>query len=157
MSPALVKLRGRRGAGVVQWYLFFPMKYKDVYLTYIINELAGNTAIIFASTCNACSRLALLLRNLGFAATPLHGQMSQSKRLGSLNSFKSSKRNLLIATDVASRGLDIPSVCGGPACLPGKVWEGGGSSSPQGISAVGRVLHTRCEGVVVAGHGRSPS
>ena len=36
--------------------------------------------------------------------------MSQSKRLGALNKFKSGQRKILIATDVASRGLDIPSV-----------------------------------------------
>ena len=63
-----------------------------------------------AATCNGTQRLALLLRNLGFAATCLHGQMSQPKRLGALNKFKSKQRSILIATDVASRGLDIPSV-----------------------------------------------
>lgn len=55
-------------------------------------------------------RVALLLRNLGFQAVCLHGQMSQPKRLGALAKFKSRQRNVLIATDVASRGLDIPSV-----------------------------------------------
>ena len=43
-------------------------------------------------------------------AIPLHGQMSQAKRLGSLAKFKSKNRSILIATDVASRGLDIPHV-----------------------------------------------
>ncbi len=51
-----------------------------------------------------------MLRNLGFTAIPLHGQMTQAKRLGSLNKFKSKARSILIATDVASRGLDIPHV-----------------------------------------------
>merc|ERR1719367_2232291 len=55
-------------------------------------------------------KLALMLRNLGYGAVPLNGQMSQNKRLGSLNKFKSRNRNILIATDVASRGLDIPHV-----------------------------------------------
>jgi len=50
------------------------------------------------------------LRSLGFNAIPLHGQMSQNKRLGSLNKFKSKDRSILVATDVASRGLDIPHV-----------------------------------------------
>jgi|EP01045_Picozoa_sp_COSAG04_P003532 ATP-dependent RNA helicase DDX47/RRP3 len=75
-----------------------------------MNELAGNSIICFASTCNTCMRLSLLLRSLGFGAVPLHGQMAQSKRLGSLARFKSNSRQVLIATDVASRGLDIPSV-----------------------------------------------
>ncbi|KAJ7376447.1 putative ATP-dependent RNA helicase ddx47 [Desmophyllum pertusum] len=57
-----------------------------------------------------CMRVTLMLRNLGLQAVPLHGQMSQSKRLGTLNKFKSKDRSILIATDVASRGLDIPHV-----------------------------------------------
>ena len=78
-------------------------------------------------------RTTLMLRNLGLHAIPLHGKMSQviscsplaasphvtflfnlltpqAKRLGSLNKFKSKSRPILIATDVASRGLDIPHV-----------------------------------------------
>lgn len=51
-----------------------------------------------------------MLRNLGFGGVPIHGQMSQPKRLGALNKFKSGERSILVATDVASRGLDIPSV-----------------------------------------------
>ncbi|KAK2508439.1 hypothetical protein MC885_010979 [Smutsia gigantea] len=88
-----------------QYYLFIPSKFKDTYLVYILNELAGNSFMIFCSTCNNTQRTALLLRNLGFTAIPLHGQMSQSKRLGSLNKFKAKARSILLATDVASRGL----------------------------------------------------
>ncbi|XP_030333959.1 probable ATP-dependent RNA helicase DDX47 isoform X2 [Strigops habroptila] len=93
-----------------QYYIFIPSKFKDSYLVYILNELAGNSFMIFCSTCNNTQRTALLLRNLGFTAIPLHGQMSQNKRLGSLNKFKAKARSILLATDVASRGLDIPHV-----------------------------------------------
>ncbi|KAI2809495.1 putative ATP-dependent RNA helicase ddx47 [Blomia tropicalis] len=93
-----------------QYYIFVPVKFKDLYLVYILNQMQGNSFIIFANTCNNTQRIALLLRNLGFTAIPLHGQMSQTKRLGSLNKFKSKARSILIATDVASRGLDIPHV-----------------------------------------------
>ncbi|XP_044038311.1 probable ATP-dependent RNA helicase DDX47 [Siniperca chuatsi] len=93
-----------------QYYVFIPSKYKDCYLVSILNELAGNSFIIFCSTCNSAQRVALLLRNLGITAIPLHGQMSQNKRLGALNKFKSKSRSVLLATDVASRGLDIPHV-----------------------------------------------
>jgi ATP-dependent RNA helicase DDX47/RRP3 len=51
-----------------------------------------------------------MLRNLGFGAVCLHGQLSQPQRLGALNKFKAGARNILVATDVASRGLDIPNV-----------------------------------------------
>ncbi|XP_029446328.1 probable ATP-dependent RNA helicase DDX47 [Rhinatrema bivittatum] len=93
-----------------QYYIFIPSKFKDSYLVYILNELAGNSFMIFCSTCNNTQRVALVLRNLGFTAIPLHGQMSQNKRLGSLNKFKAKSRSILLATDVASRGLDIPHV-----------------------------------------------
>ncbi|XP_013385952.1 probable ATP-dependent RNA helicase DDX47 isoform X1 [Lingula anatina] len=93
-----------------QFYIFIPVKVKDVYLVYILNEMAGNSFMVFCSTCANTQRVALMLRNLGLNAIPLHGQMTQSKRLGALNKFKSKSRSILIATDVASRGLDIPHV-----------------------------------------------
>ena len=95
---------------LLQHYVFLPAKLKDVYLCWMVNELAGQSMIVFTGTCASTQRLALILRNLGFPAIPLHGQLSQAKRLGALNKFKSGDRNILLATDVASRGLDIPSV-----------------------------------------------
>merc|ERR1719468_930279 len=95
---------------LLQYYLFIPQKFKELYLVHILNEMAGNTFMIFCSTCSATLRLALMLRSLGFTAIPLNGQMNQNKRLASLNKFKSKSRSILLATDVASRGLDIPHV-----------------------------------------------
>ena len=95
---------------LLQNYLFIPAKLKDSYLTYLLNDLSGATAIVFVSTCANAQRLALMLRNLGFPAIPIHGQLTQAHRLGALNKFKTGDRNILIATDVASRGLDIPAV-----------------------------------------------
>ncbi|CAG5127809.1 unnamed protein product [Candidula unifasciata] len=111
-NPAKVEVNNKYKTvdNLMQSYVFIPVKFKDVYLVHIMTELAGNTFIIFTSTCNNVQRLALMLRNLGFKAIPLHGQMSQEKRLGSLNKFKSKDSSILIATDVASRGLDIPHV-----------------------------------------------
>ncbi|GMI28941.1 hypothetical protein TrCOL_g12314 [Triparma columacea] len=77
---------------LVQQYLFIPAKYKDCYLTYLMNDFAGQSMLVFAATCNNAQRLTLLLRNLGFQAVCLHGQMSQPKRLGALNKFKSGAR-----------------------------------------------------------------
>ena len=86
------------------------MKYRECYLVYLLNELAGNTAILFVATCMGAVKLTLMLRNLGFAAITIHGQMSQPKRLSSFTKFKSREKNILVATDVAARGLDIPFV-----------------------------------------------
>jgi ATP-dependent RNA helicase DDX47/RRP3 len=95
---------------LVQQYLLVPAKYKDCYLAYILDEFKGQSSIVFTATCNNALRTTLMLRNLGFQAVCLHGKLTQPKRLGALNKFKSGQRNILIATDVASRGLDIPNV-----------------------------------------------
>jgi len=112
VNPVKVEVSSKYGTAknLKQQYSFLPAKHKDCYLVYVCNELAGNTAIIFTATCATTQRLALLLRALGFAAVPLHGQLSQAKRMASLHKFKAGERSILIATDVASRGLDIPTV-----------------------------------------------
>lgn len=111
-SPVKVEVSAKYDtvAALVQTYLFLPFKHKDTYLVYLANELSGKTTIVFTRTVHDASRLALILRTLGFPAVPLHGQLSQSARLGALNKFKSGDRSVLVATDVASRGLDIPAV-----------------------------------------------
>lgn len=93
-----------------QQYRFVPAKYKDCYLVYILTEVSASSTMVFTRTCDATRLLALMLRNLGQRAVPISGHMSQSKRLGALNKFKAGECNILICTDVASRGLDIPSV-----------------------------------------------
>ncbi|KAG9791942.1 putative ATP-dependent rRNA helicase rrp3, partial [Aureobasidium melanogenum] len=95
---------------LIQSYLFIPHKFKDIYLVYILNEFAGQSTVLFTRTVNETQRLAYLLRALGFGAIPLHGQLSQSARLGALSKFRAGSRDILVATDVAARGLDIPSV-----------------------------------------------
>ncbi|KAI3331636.1 DEAD-domain-containing protein [Xylariaceae sp. AK1471] len=93
-----------------QFYLFIPHAFKDFYLIYLLNEFAGRSTIIFTRTVYEAQRISIMIRQLGFKGIPLHGQLSQSARLGALNKFKSSARDIMVATDVAARGLDIPSV-----------------------------------------------
>ncbi|XP_009603499.1 DEAD-box ATP-dependent RNA helicase 10-like isoform X3 [Nicotiana tomentosiformis] len=93
-----------------QQFRFLPAKYKDCYLVYILAEKSGSTSMVFTRTCDATRLLALMLRNLGLRAIPISGQMTQENRFGALNKFKAGECNILICTDVASRGIDIPSV-----------------------------------------------
>lgn len=93
-----------------QYYLLSPLKQKEVKLTVMAKSLAGQSMIIFTNTVNDTMRLTLLLRALSLSAIPLHSKLSQSNRLGALNKFRSGGRSILIATDVAARGLDIPLV-----------------------------------------------
>lgn len=93
-----------------QQYMFIPAKHKECYLTHLLNALSNLTIIVFLRTCESARRIGMMLSHLGFGVVPIHGQMTQSKRISSLNKFKSGEKLILVATDVASRGLDIPSV-----------------------------------------------
>ncbi|KAF8780426.1 hypothetical protein HU200_001545 [Digitaria exilis] len=93
-----------------QEFYFVPADYKDCYLLHVLNERNESMIMVFVRTCESTRLLALMLRNLGFRAMSISGQMSQDKRLGALNRFKSKDCNILICTDVASRGLDIQGV-----------------------------------------------
>jgi ATP-dependent RNA helicase DDX47/RRP3 len=95
---------------LVQQYMFLPAKFKDCYLAFVLNELAGKSVMVFVASRRDAHRISLMLRHLGFPAIPLHGNLTQQQRRGALNSFKSGQRGVLVATDVASRGLDIPLV-----------------------------------------------
>lgn len=93
-----------------QTLMVVPDGFKNTYLIHLMNENIGKSMIVFTRTCAHCQRVSLLARLLGFEAIPLHGQLTQTQRMGSLNKFKSGDKNILVATDVAARGLDIPSV-----------------------------------------------
>lgn len=95
---------------LVQHYLFIPHLHKDTYLVYLLDAFAGRAAIVFVRQQAEAQRLAILCRHLGLPAVPLHGGLSQSARLGALNKFRAGARRILVATDVAARGLDIPNV-----------------------------------------------
>ena len=91
-----------------QGYCFMPQKYKETYLAYLCNEFFESSIIIFVETQRCAEKLALLLKFLGFKSSCIHGGISQLRRLKILEAFKIKKNNILIATDLASRGLDIP-------------------------------------------------
>lgn len=93
-----------------QYYVLGPHMRKEVNLMVLLRSLSGKSLIVFTNTVNDTIRLTLMLRSLNIAAIPLHSKLSQSTRLGSLNKFRAGGRQVLIATDVAARGLDIPQV-----------------------------------------------
>ena len=67
-------------------------------------------AVIFCNRKRDISTLLSSMKRHGFSATGLHGDMTQSARLAALDEFKNGQIPLLVASDVAARGLDIPSV-----------------------------------------------
>ncbi|VDL70682.1 unnamed protein product [Nippostrongylus brasiliensis] len=70
----------------------------------------GSSVIVFAQTCRECQALAYMFDALGFKVGSLHSQIEQRIRNAALASFRSKVTRVLICTDVASRGLDIPHV-----------------------------------------------
>ena len=66
--------------------------------------------LVFAKTKYGVERLANLLLRKGFKAESIHGNKNQHKRQMALNMFKDSRIQVLVATDVAARGLDIANV-----------------------------------------------
>ena len=95
---------------LIQNYIFIPDRYKETYLAYILNKNVNKTVIIFVEKCLDSMQITFILRHLGFKAISINGKMTQSNRIGALNKFKEGQRNILVATDVAGRGLDIPNV-----------------------------------------------
>jgi ATP-dependent RNA helicase DDX49/DBP8 len=70
----------------------------------------AKSAIIFVSTCERTAVISGILDRLGVSNVALHSLLTQNRRLASLAKFKSQQVRVLVATDVASRGLDIPEV-----------------------------------------------
>lgn len=66
--------------------------------------------MIFVSTCKMCELVGEIGHELGSKCVTLHSMMSQNRRLAALGKFKSGLSHILVSTDVASRGLDIPEV-----------------------------------------------
>ena len=74
------------------------------------NEASAAAIIIFVSTCKRCQLVAELLLQLGVDCVAMHSLMTQARRTAALGKFKSQVSRILIATDIASRGLDVPEV-----------------------------------------------
>ncbi|HWI82218.1 DEAD/DEAH box helicase [Ramlibacter sp.] len=79
-------------------------------LKQIIRQRGLSQAFVFVNSKLGCARLARSLERDGLNTTALHGDKSQDERLKSLDAFKQAKVDLLVATDVAARGLDIKDV-----------------------------------------------
>lgn len=83
---------------------------KDAYLYYILRVHGQGRAIVFCTSIAALRHLSSLLRILGVHVLTLHAQMQQRARLKAIDRFRGNEHGVLVATDVAARGLDIPGV-----------------------------------------------
>jgi ATP-dependent RNA helicase DeaD len=95
---------------VEQFYVEVPDREKPEALVKVLKQERPKQAIVFARTKIGVDRLARRLGDAGVRVKALHGDMSQGQRDGVMIAFKSGREKLLVATDVAARGLDITGV-----------------------------------------------
>ncbi|KAH3899324.1 probable ATP-dependent RNA helicase DBP8 [Saccharomycodes ludwigii] len=93
-------------------YLLVPEHVKEAYLYQILSseDYQSKSAIVFVNRTATAEILRRTLKSLDIRVASLHSQMPQQERTNSLHRFRASAARVLIATDVASRGLDIPVV-----------------------------------------------
>lgn len=97
-----------------QRYVLCPWDVRDAYLVEVIRTFRSSNVngsiMIFVDTCKSCQLLSMTLNAVGFDNVALHAMIKQRERLAALSKFKSNQAKILLATDVAARGLDIPFV-----------------------------------------------
>lgn len=86
------------------------MSHKRKLLDHWLRDTTIAQAIVFASTQIECDSLAQDLQQSGFSSVALHGALSQSIRNRRLNALRDGQVQILVATDVAARGIDVPSI-----------------------------------------------
>ena len=83
---------------------------KDTAMCRLIDFMSPKRALIFCNTKRKADQLTLLLKARGYSAEAIHGDLAQQQRDRVMNLFRSGKLELLIATDVAARGIDVDEV-----------------------------------------------
>ncbi|HEY6885181.1 MAG TPA: DEAD/DEAH box helicase [Nitrososphaeraceae archaeon] len=93
-----------------QCYLIVHEREKFKHLCYFINSREKKQTIVFSATKQRTQRLAGELRQEGFKAITIHGDLSQKQRDNAMYRFKRGSEDILVATDIAARGIDVPAV-----------------------------------------------
>jgi len=84
--------------------------HKGRMLDSLLREVEVDQALVFTATKRAANELWLSLAGKGFAAGALHGDMAQKERTRTLNRLRDRSMRVLVATDVAARGIDVPGI-----------------------------------------------
>eukprot|EP01024_Parvocaulis_polyphysoides_P031167 TRINITY_DN2823_c0_g1_i1.p1 TRINITY_DN2823_c0_g1~~TRINITY_DN2823_c0_g1_i1.p1 ORF type:complete len:631 (+),score=121.34 TRINITY_DN2823_c0_g1_i1:83-1894(+) len=115
---------------------------RDSFVYYIVANHTGRT-LVFCTSIAAVRRVVEILKQLGIGAWGLHAQQQQRQRLKNLDRFRNDTKGVLVATDVAARGLDIQDVqCVVHYQLP--------ASADTYIHRAGRTARVEAEGISIA-------
>ena len=111
-KPVRVQVAAQSAAAdtVDQSVYFVEKRNKPTLLTHVIEQFAMTRALVFTRTKHGADRVARHLSRLGIRAEAIHGNKTQGARQRALANFKSARPPILVATDVAARGLDIDEV-----------------------------------------------
>ena len=111
-EPQQISIRGKQMTvpETHQTYYEAPRARKTDALTRILDAETPASTMIFCRTKNGVDELGEALMARGYAVETLHGDLSQAQRDRVMRRFRSGQADILIATDVAARGLDIPAV-----------------------------------------------
>lgn len=111
-SPKEVKVKAKEMTveNIEQFFVEIPEKFKFDTLTNHLDINAPELAIIFSRTKKRVDEITEGLQARGFRSEGIHGDLTQGKRMSVLNKFKNGRVDVLVATDVAARGLDISGV-----------------------------------------------
>lgn len=100
---------GKAADTVAQEVIFVSKPDKISLLEKILNEEPG-TVLVFTRTKFGAKKIARVVRNLGHSSAELHSDRTLNQRLGALEGFKKGKHRVLVATDIAARGLDVTNI-----------------------------------------------
>ncbi|MFT6265191.1 MAG: superfamily II DNA/RNA helicase [Oleiphilaceae bacterium] len=106
-DPVEIQLQSADASTLVQRVFTVHKGEKTAVLAHLIKQHQWRQALIFVNAKNKCNHLAEKLSKRGITAEVFHGDKGQGARSRVLDAFKSSKIQVLIATDIAARGLDI--------------------------------------------------
>ncbi|HET9346465.1 MAG TPA: DEAD/DEAH box helicase [Candidatus Limnocylindrales bacterium] len=111
-NPASVEVTPRNTATELVSQVVHPVdrRRKRELLSHLIRSGRIEQALVFTRTKHGANHLAEQLQRDGIAATAIHGNKSQGQRVRALDDFKAGRATILVATEVASRGLDIDSL-----------------------------------------------
>ncbi len=111
-EPQLIKIdeKYRTVDTIEQYYFEVPSGMKCEAIQYLLLAYEPKASMIFCNTKKMVDELTETLSNKGFKAAGLHGDMKQTQRSYVMDRFKAGKINVLIATDVAARGIDVNGI-----------------------------------------------
>ena len=111
-DPFIIKTKSQVDSSKLDQYYYdiYQQNNKFSILVHLLKNDTSGLSIVFCATRRESDIVAKNLRNHGINATAIHGGMKQNQRMKSLNDLKNEKTDVLVATDVAARGLDIKNV-----------------------------------------------